>query len=240
MGHRDRMRVNARVSSKLPASKAASGTAKGPAKGPGKSATARKAPSRRAPQQARSRAMVDAILDAATAVLRAHGYDDTTTNRVAEVAGVSVGSLYQYFPNKQSLVTALIARHDTETWGVFTTHAAAALGRPFAEAVPAVIDALFAAHLVDPDLHRVLHQEVPRAGAAALLHATSERSRAVVTEMLRFRAAELGHKVDIPTAALVIVETVEGLIHAALELPRARAEAVRAETSRLVLRYLGV
>ncbi len=184
--------------------------------------------------------MVDAILDAATAVLRKHGYDDTTTNRVAEVAGVSVGSLYQYFPNKQSLVTALIERHDRETWIVFTEHATAAIGKPFAEAVPAVIDALFAAHLVDPGLHRVLHQQVPRAGAAALLHATSARSRVVVTEMLQHRARELGHQVDIPTAALVIVETVEALIHAALELPRARAEQVRTETSRLILRYLGV
>lgn len=184
--------------------------------------------------------MVDAILDAAAEILRKHGYDDATTNRVADKAGVSVGSLYQYFPNKQSLVTALIERHDSETWAVFTTHAAAAIGRPFAEAVTAVIDALFAAHLVDPDLHRVLHQQVPRAGAAALLQATSARSRDVVSEMLKFRAGELGHKLDIPTAAFVIVETVEALIHAAIELPRARAEQVRAETSRLVLRYLGV
>lgn len=195
---------------------------------------------RRAPQQTRSRATVDAILDAAAAVLRTHGYDDTTTNRVAEKAGVSVGSLYQYFPNKQALVTALIERHDRATWTVFTEHATAAIGRPFAEAVPAIIDALFAAHLVDPDLHRVLHEQIPRTGAAAILAATNARSRELVSEMLRFRAPQLGHVIDVPTAAFVIVETVEALIHAALTLPRARAEQVRAETSRLVLRYLGV
>lgn len=184
--------------------------------------------------------MVDAILDAAATVLRRHGYDDTTTNRVAEVAGVSVGSLYQYFPNKQALVTALVERHDRATWQVFTDHATAAIGKPFAEAVPAVIDALFAAHLVDPELHRVLHQEVPRVGATAVLQATSERSCSLVTEMLRSRAAELGHAVEPVTAAYVIVEAVEALIHAALQLPRARAEKVRTETSRLVLRYLGL
>lgn len=183
--------------------------------------------------------MVDSILDAAAAVLREHGYDDTTTNRVAEVAGVSVGSLYQYFPNKQALVTALVERHDRESWAVFTANLTASVGKPFEVAVPAVIDALFAAHLVDPELHRVLHQQVPRTGAAALLHDTSLRSRAIVLELLRERARELGRDADLPTMALVIVESVEALIHAALELPRARADKLRAETSRLVLRYLG-
>jgi AcrR family transcriptional regulator len=67
--------------------------------------------------------MVDSILDAAARVLRKHGYEEATTNRVAEVAGVSVGSLYQYFPNKEALVHALIERHDAAMWAVFTDHA---------------------------------------------------------------------------------------------------------------------
>ncbi|HVV87001.1 MAG TPA: TetR/AcrR family transcriptional regulator [Kofleriaceae bacterium] len=203
-------------------------------------AKARKAASRKQPQQARSRAMVDAILDAAARVLRKHGYEEATTNRVAEVAGVSVGSLYQYFPNKEALVHALIERHDGAMWAVFTDHATAAIGRPFAEAVPAVIDALFACHHVDPDLHRVLHQQLPRLGALALVQATTIRYRALVEDLLRARPDQHGRADDVATTALVITEAIEALIHASIDLPPARAKAVQRHASELVLRYLGV
>lgn len=62
------------------------------------------------PRQARAQATVDAILDAGAQVLAREGYAAVTTNRVAEVAGVSIGSLYEYFPNKQSIVAASLAR----------------------------------------------------------------------------------------------------------------------------------
>ena len=66
---------------------------------------------RKLPRQARSQATVDALLDATAQVLVERGYARTTTNAVAERAGVSVGSLYQYFPNKDALITALQQRH---------------------------------------------------------------------------------------------------------------------------------
>lgn len=59
---------------------------------------------RRKPRQSRSRATVDAILQATAQVLVRDGYQKATTNRIAERAGVSVGTLYQYFPNKDALV----------------------------------------------------------------------------------------------------------------------------------------
>jgi AcrR family transcriptional regulator len=65
---------------------------------------------RKPPRQQRARATVEYILEAATRVLAADGLAALTTNRVAEVAGVGIGSLYQYFPNKSALVAALIAR----------------------------------------------------------------------------------------------------------------------------------
>ena len=99
---------------------------------------------------------------------------------IAARAGVSIGSLYQYFPNKEALVHALIERHDAAMWSVFTHHATAAIGRPFAVAIPTIIDALFAAHLVDPELHRVVHQQISWVGALAILQTTNQRSRAVV------------------------------------------------------------
>ena len=62
---------------------------------------------RKRPRQDRSKATVDSILDATARVLVRHGFDGLTSNAVAEIAGCSIGSLYQYFPNKEALVAAL-------------------------------------------------------------------------------------------------------------------------------------
>ena len=66
---------------------------------------------RKSASQERSRATVDALLEATARVLMKEGYDRASTNRIAEVAGVSIGSLYQYFPSKEALVAAVIDRH---------------------------------------------------------------------------------------------------------------------------------
>lgn len=62
------------------------------------------------PLQPRAKATVTAMLDAAARILAREGYDGVTTNHVAEAAGVSIGSLYEYFPNKQSIIAAALAR----------------------------------------------------------------------------------------------------------------------------------
>ena len=69
---------------------------------------------RKSASQKRSQATVQALLDATARVLTREGYDRASTNRIAATAGVSVGSLYQYFPNKEALVAALVARHNRE------------------------------------------------------------------------------------------------------------------------------
>jgi AcrR family transcriptional regulator len=194
---------------------------------------------RKQPSQERSRATVEVILAAATRVLCKHGYDGATTNQIAEQAGVSVGSLYQYFPNKEAIVGALIERHDAEMWQVFAGGVAGGAARPFVEVVPQVIDALFDAHLVDPTLHRVLHETVPRVGKLARLRETNEKARELVEGMLRARRHELAVH-DLAAAAFVVVEAVEALIHQAVELPAAEAAAVRREATTLVVRYLGI
>ncbi len=65
---------------------------------------------RKPPQQKRSRELVERLLDATAATLAERGLDNTTTNHIAETAGVSIGSLYQYFPDKQALVEGLLER----------------------------------------------------------------------------------------------------------------------------------
>jgi AcrR family transcriptional regulator len=194
---------------------------------------------RKEPRQERSRATVEVILAAATRVLCKHGYDGATTNQIAEQAGVSVGSLYQYFPNKEAIVGALIERHDDEMWDVFAAGAALSAGRPIVEVAPLIIAAVFEAHLVEPELHRVLHETVPRVGKLARLRETNERARAMVVELLRARRDEIDVQ-DVDVAAFVIVEAVEALIHQSVELDAAGAAAVRREATTLVLRYLRV
>lgn len=74
---------------------------------------------RKAPKQKRSREMVERLLDATAAMLAERGLDDTTTNHIADKAGVSIGSLYQYFPDKESLFEALLERVSERVSKVF-------------------------------------------------------------------------------------------------------------------------
>ena len=76
--------------------------------------TNERALTRREPKQQRSRQTVEAVLEAVQRVLKRHGAEAITTNRIAEAAGVSIGSLYQYFPDKQAIFTALYDRHVDE------------------------------------------------------------------------------------------------------------------------------
>src|SRR5687767_2940785 len=75
-----------------------------------RSSTASLSP-RKKPQQRRSRDTIETIFEAAIQVLLANGFEKTTTIQIAERAGVSIGSLYQYFPNKRALLSAIVRRH---------------------------------------------------------------------------------------------------------------------------------
>jgi AcrR family transcriptional regulator len=116
---------------------------------------------RREPIQARSKATVDALLKATAYILIRDGYVGLTTNRVAERAGVNIGSLYQFFPNKDALVVELERRHVEQT----SRAMARAMARPcgsLRERLRTLVEAYVAAHAVDPALHRVLAEELPR------------------------------------------------------------------------------
>lgn len=113
---------------------------------------------RRIPRQARSRALVEVILEATARVLAERGYAGTNTNLVAERAGVSVGSVYQYFPNKDSLITALHEQHAAQMQAAIEAVLAGAQPRGLRGHLAAIVHALLAAHQVAPALHRVLER----------------------------------------------------------------------------------
>src|SRR5678809_1130501 len=105
---------------------------------------------RKSATQARAQATVDAILEATARILVKEGYDRASTNRIALAAGVSIGSLYQYFPSKEALVAALIERHMDEMLVVVTEAVAGIEGKPIEQAVRSIVEKMVKAHAIDP------------------------------------------------------------------------------------------
>jgi AcrR family transcriptional regulator len=193
---------------------------------------------RKAPRQARSRAMVEAILDATARVLVKDGYEGTTTNAVAAVAGVSVGSLYQYFPNKESLVGGVIDRHCDEMSAVFESKIAALAGAPIPVAARELIELLIESHALDPKLHRVLMEQVPRVGKMARMREVREQVATFLQAYLAPRRREIRPR-NLDLAIFIVVTATEALGHAlSVEQARPISPDTIDELTALVVRYL--
>ena len=132
--------------------------------------------------QARSREMVDRILEAATRVLEKRGYAGMSTNRVADEAGVSVGSLYRYFSDKDEIVGELRVRSTADTMDALTAAMSAAVTLPTREAIRHVLGALVAALQRHRALTTALVNEVPL-GAQSNVLPEVERQLAQFTRM---------------------------------------------------------
>src|SRR5262249_6705466 len=117
--------------------------------------------------QERSRATVDALVEATARILVREGFDHASTNRIAAEAGVSVGSLYQYFPSKEALVAAVIERHRRDLMTVARRAIADVAVLPLEDAVRRLVAVAVDAHRLDPKLHRVLAEQTPRTGGLA-------------------------------------------------------------------------
>lgn len=196
---------------------------------------------RKRPRQARSRATVDSVLEATARVLVKRGFDGLTTNLVADEAGVSIGSLYQYFPNKAALVGALIEKHVDAMQSLALAELTRVAQLPMPEAIRSVIDAMIRAHAVSPELHRVLTEQVPRVGRMAKLREIEAITHRMVAGLLASRKAELAIE-DPDMAAFVLVSAIEAITHrAALFAPELlRDPRLVDETCAMVRRYLGV
>ena len=196
---------------------------------------------RKRPRQQRSKATVDTILEATARVLKKHGFDGLSTNAVAAQAGVSIGSLYQYFPNKEALVAKLIDRHMEDMNAAIFAELTRVAVMPIAQAARAVVELTIRAHSVDIDLHRVLTEQVPRIGKLARLRELDEICHRMVAGLLAARKGELAIA-DPDLAAFILVSTIEAVIHRAALLYPARLRDPRLvdETTLVVTRYLGV
>ena len=197
---------------------------------------------RKTASQERSRLTVDALLEATARILMKEGYDRASTNRIADVAGVSIGSLYQYFPSKEALVAAVIDRHMQEMMQVVRDALVKVATRPIGEAARELVRVMIDAHRVNPKLHRVLVEQVPRVGRLDNIKAIDREAYVLVRGYLEAHRRELGIP-DTDMAAFVCVTTVEALTHAAVVhrsevLSDERANAFVDEVTALILRYL--
>jgi AcrR family transcriptional regulator len=195
---------------------------------------------RKQPRQERSKATVDAILEASARVLVKHGFDGLTTNAAATAAGVSIGSLYQYFPNKEAIVAALIENHLEQMNTAVLAELARVAQLPIAEAARCMVELTLRAHAVEPELHRVLTEQVPRIGRLARLRELDEISHRMVASVLAARSKELAIA-DPDLSAFVLVAAIEAIAHRAVLLAphRLRDPRLVDEATLLVTRYLG-
>lgn len=170
---------------------------------------------RKLPVQARSRAMVDSLLEATTRILVRDGWDGLSTNQVARLAGVSVGSLYQYFPSKEALVKAVLERWGQRLMEDMTSLASSFVNASLDDAVKAVVNASLDLCRVDPVLQRALAQNVPRLGVRDEYENLNRRLVDLLATWLSEHREKLG--VDDPAlAAHVVVHVLDGLTENAL------------------------
>jgi AcrR family transcriptional regulator len=194
---------------------------------------------RKSPRQARAKVTVDAIVEATIQLLLADGYDKFTTVRAAERAGVSVGSLYQYFPNKAALASAVIDRCCEHFLTAFDS---AVVDQPtLDDCIHALVDFAFVSHHITPDLHRIVQELAVRLGVEDKADSVSRTATKAIESVLRRHSDEIAPEIDLAVAATIIETMLEALAHRAMLDPeRTRHDALVAETTRLIRRYLAI
>lgn len=197
---------------------------------------------RKAASQDRSRATVAALVESTARILVSEGFDKASTNRIAEVAGVSVGSLYQYFPSKEALVLAVAERHRDDIMQFVRGAVTDVDSLPLEEAVGRIVSVAVEAHRIDPQLHCVLAEQIPRTGQLESADPINREAHGLIKAYLESRRAELC-MADLDLAAFVCATTIEALSHNAVLHHEERfsdeaVEALIGETTRLIIGYL--
>lgn len=191
------------------------------------------------PRQERSRLMVERIVAAGREVLLDVGHEAASTNRIARAAGISPGSLYQYFPDKEAIVGAVVDQYSDELSARITASLTDHLHEQGLPLVRSTLEALLDALEDNAAFLRVVVEDLPQAENRARLDALETRVVELVAAYLSARREDL-RDLHPPTAAWVLVRAIEQLtVRHVLERPDiTRAELV-SEVTRLVTGYLG-
>lgn len=197
---------------------------------------------RKTASQERSRATVDALVEATARILVSEGFDKASTNRIAQVAGVSIGSLYQYFPSKEALVAAVIERHNQEIGEAVRSELAEVATLSLNHGVHKLVAMAVKAHRINPALHRVLAEQIPRVGKLEDVEAFRRDNFALFREYLDRHRDEI-RVADLDLASFICVTAIEALTHNAVlhhdeTLSEEAMAALVDESARLVIGYL--
>ncbi len=194
---------------------------------------------RKLPSQERSRITVEAILEATARILTEEGYDKTNTNRIAERAGISIGSLYQYFPNKESLMAALMEQHSNEIALLVESKLNHLFDATLEIAIPELVKAVIAAHAINPRLHQVLHEEIPRSELLQQIQKADQRIIKLLKAYLA-RWSDYIQPQNLEMTVFILSRTVESLCHSAvIEHPKfVSNNDFAVEVSNLLISYL--
>ena len=164
--------------------------------------------------------MVETIIEATARVLIKNGYAKTNTNLIAERAGISVGSIYQYFPNKDALVVALHERHLQQMHQVIDESLSGPKKTTPRKYITTIVRALLTAHLIEPDLHKILEQELHFLTTAN----TESHSEKKIFSVLRRLLEEIRTQItptNLDLAVWVVKQIVVSMVHAVvIEQPK--------------------
>lgn len=195
----------------------------------------------REPRQRRSKVTYDAIIEATTQLLVKRGYAATTTNHIAERAGISIGSLYQYFPNKEAIAVELLQRHIVSGPSYMEsqiTHSMKNLSKP-EEIVKCAIEAACDHHTDNPTLHKVLEEEVPH---PAHIREAVQRNENLYIEFLAdwIEQQRPKHVSDPIVAARLVFFMIKTMTHWYILYQQAeiKREVFVNELTAIVMRYL--
>lgn len=191
---------------------------------------------RKQPQQERSRATVETIVEAGAQVLGRGGWSAFSTNRIASVAGFSIGTVYQYFPNKLALVEAIRQRHFAQV--VAVVQLAADEAKSLLERVNTLVAGMLEVHGASPALHRALLEDAPRSARTRAAESEFEQAYLGAYRQFIVLGAARGRTSRTETSARVLSSAIEGVIHDAARRGALTSSAFRTEIEALILGYL--
>jgi AcrR family transcriptional regulator len=192
---------------------------------------------RKSPRQARSRATVEALLKATSELLVRDGFHKTSTNRIAKRAGVSIGSLYQYFPNKEALVLGLVERLQAKQWEIFQQKMTDLADAPLDLGILKMMESMVAVRMLEPELTRVLSEQLPKLSSLEYRSEFLRRGQKAIFELMRRRGDQVRVE-DLEFALYVTTFAVEGVLSQATLDGKLSDPRIPKQMAELLLCYL--
>ncbi|MFM8355418.1 MAG: TetR/AcrR family transcriptional regulator [Gammaproteobacteria bacterium] len=192
---------------------------------------------RKRPLQARSRALYSAILESAARILEIEGLEAANTNTIAERAGISVGSLYQYFPNKAAIFTELLIASETALGDGLEALVASTTGRPLEDRLALLVRAAVAQQMARPHLARLLDHLETTMPADPRLRAADERILNLVARLLQDHADTIARPAT-ATTALDVLSIAKGMIDGASVAGETQQQPLESRVMMALVGYL--